>query len=85
MLLILLFFCIFIANNMTVIEIINQIKLEKTANQIYPDHSLFYEVIKIGMENNMSKSQIRAELNNLYFEHKIKVGRTINDKYIKLI
>jgi len=66
---------------MTILEIISQIEEDKKARKVFPTHSLFREIIKIYGDEKFA----RNELNRLYKEGKIKVGDTINDKYVLLI
>lgn len=49
-----------------------------------PSHVLLATLIK-HLHGVMGKQDIIDALNRLYAEGKIKAGKTINDKYIKLI
>jgi len=65
---------------LSIIEIINQIEADKKARNIFPTYATFLEIAKIHGNGN----EVRNELNRLWVEKKIKVGKTVNDKYIIL-
>ena len=65
-------------------EIINQISSEKESNNIYPTHALFKEVFDRATIEGIAADEIRNGLNELFIAGQIEVGRTINDKYIKI-
>ena len=65
-------------------EIINQISSEKEANNIEPTHALFKEVFDRATIEGIAADDIRNGLNELFINGEIEVGRTINDKYIKI-
>lgn len=65
-------------------EIINQISSEKKARNIEPTHALFKEVFDRATIEGIAADDIRNGLNKLFIAGKIEVGRTINDKYIKI-
>jgi len=65
---------------MSIIEIINWIEADKKARNIFPTHATFREILKI----HGRREEAVKELNNLYVEGKIKVGDTVNDKYIRI-
>ena len=65
-------------------EIINQISSEKEANNIEPTHALFKEVFDRATIEGIAADEIRNGLNELFIAGEIEVGRTINDKYIKI-
>jgi DNA-directed RNA polymerase delta subunit len=66
---------------MELTEIIINIENEKKGRNIFPFHALFREVVK---ESGLETKEVRRQLNILYKQGKIKVGETINDKYITL-
>ena len=65
---------------MNIIEIINQIESDKQERKIHPTHATFLEIVRI----HGNRDEVSKELNKLYLEDKIKIGNTINDKYILL-
>ena len=67
-----------------IFKIINQISSEKKARNIEPTHALFKEVYYRGQNMGLSAISIKSGLNELFISGKIEVGRTINDKYIKI-
>ena len=67
-----------------ILKIINQISTEKKARNIEPTHALFKEVFDRATIEGISADDIRNGLNKLFIAGKIEVGRTINDKYIKI-
>lgn len=72
---------------MTAIEIINQIEADKIRLHIAPVHALKLEVIKKAqaIHGTFAKAIIEAELTELVRTGKIKIGDTLNDKYIKVL
>lgn len=68
---------------MTAIEIINQIEADKKERHIAPHHATLLEIE--ARATDMTILQIRTELNQLWVSKKIKVGNTINGKYINII
>ena len=66
------------------LTIINQISNEKKARNIEPTHALFKEVFDRATIEGIAADEIRSGLNELFIAGKIEVGRTINDKYIKI-
>ena len=65
-------------------KIINQISNEKKAMNIEPTHALFKELFDRATIEGIAADEIRSGLNELFIAGKIEVGRTINDKYIKI-
>ncbi len=72
---------------MTTLEIINQIESDKIRRHIYPEHACKIEVIKAAQAMKMifAKEIIESELIELEKAGKIKIGDTLNDKYIKVL
>jgi hypothetical protein len=68
-------------NPPAIIDIIRRIEEWKTDTDIVPSHALFIEVANI--YGNVDEA--RKELNSLFREGKIETGRTLNDRYIRLI
>ena len=67
-----------------ILKIINQISSEKKARNIEPTHALFKDVFDRATIEGISADDIRNGLNELFINGEIEVGRTINDKYIKI-
>ena len=67
-----------------IFKIINQISTEKKARNIEPTHALFKDVFDRATIEGIAADDIRKGLNELFIAGKIEVGRTINDKYIKI-
>ena len=65
-------------------NIILEIIAEKKASNIEPTHALFKEVYYLGQKQGLSATSIKSGLNELFINGEIEVGRTINDKYIKI-
>ena len=65
-------------------NIILEIIAEKKASNIEPTHALFKDVFDRATIEGMAADEIRKGLNELYINGEIEVGRTINDKYIKI-
>ena len=63
---------------MNITEIINQIEEDKKARNVFPTYALFLEIVRI----HGNRDEVKDELNKLYKEGKIKIGETVNDKYI---
>ena len=64
----------------TILEII----ADKKKRNIEPSHALFKEVFDRATIEGIAADDIRNGLNKLYLAGEIEVGRTINDKYIKI-
>ena len=65
-------------------NIISEITADKKARNIEPTHALFKEVFDRATIEGIAADEIRNGLNELYLAGEIEVGRTINDKYIKI-
>ena len=65
-------------------NIISEITADKNARNIEPTHATYKEVYSIAMSKGLSIADVRNGLNELYLAGEIEVGRTINDKYIKI-
>ena len=65
-------------------NIILEIISEKKARNIEPTHALFKDVFDRATIEGIAADDIRNGLNELFLAGKIEVGRTINDKYIKI-
>ena len=66
-------------------NIILQIIADKKARNIEPTHATSKEVYSIAISKGLSLTDVRNGLNELYLAGEIEVGRTINDKYIKIL
>ena len=66
-------------------NIILEIIAEKKASNIEPTHALFKEVFDRATIEGIAADDIRNGLNELYINGEIEVGRTINDKYIRIL
>ena len=65
-------------------NIISEITADKKARNIEPTHAIYKEVYDIAKSKGLSLAEVRNGLNELYLAGEIEVGRTINDKYIKI-
>ena len=65
-------------------NIISEITEGKKKRNIEPTHALFKEVYSIAKSKGLSIEDVKNGLNELYLAGAIEVGRTINDKYIKI-
>ena len=65
-------------------NIILEIIAEKKASNIEPTHALFKDVFDRATIEGIAADEIRNGLNELFIAGEIEVGRTINDKYIKI-
>ena len=65
-------------------NIILEITEGKKKRNIEPTHALFKEVYAIAKSKGLSIEEVKNGLNELYLAGDIEVGRTINDKYIKI-
>ena len=66
-------------------NIILEITADKKARNIEPTHATYKEVYAIGQKQGLSATSIKSGLNELYVAGEIEVGRTINDKYIRVL
>ena len=60
------------------------ITADKKARNIEPTHALFKDVFDRATIKGIAADEIKSGLNELYLAGEIEVGRTINDKYIKI-
>ena len=65
-------------------NIISEITADKKARNIEPTHALFKDVFDRATIEGIAADDIRNGLNELFINGEIEVGRTINDKYIKI-
>ena len=65
-------------------NIILEIIADKKQRNIEPTHALFKEVFYRATIEGIAADDIRNGLNELFIKGEIEVGRTINDKYIKI-
>ena len=65
-------------------NIILQITSDRKARNIEPTHALFKDVFDRATIKGIAADEIKSGLNELYINGEIEVGRTINDKYIKI-
>ncbi len=70
----------------TVLEVLEMIEDEKVELKVEPTYTLYRELIPRCMfELLMEEAEIADELNKLYQNKQITVGKTINDKYIRVV
>jgi hypothetical protein len=65
-------------------NIILEITADKKARNIEPTHATFKEVYAKAVSKELSLTDVRNGLNELYLAGEIEVGDTLNDKYIKI-
>ena len=65
-------------------NIILKVIADKKQRNIEPNHALFKEVFDRATIEGIAADDIRNGLNELFIAGEIEVGRTINDKYIKI-
>jgi hypothetical protein len=65
-------------------NIILEITTDKKSRNIEPTHAIYKEVYDIAISKGLSGADVRNGLNELYLAGEIEVGRTINDKYIRI-
>lgn len=70
---------------MNIIEIINKLEEENKRKKIAPSHVLFIPLLRECIDLGITREELSAELNKLFKDGKIKVGRTINDKHISVV
>jgi hypothetical protein len=63
---------------MTLLEIIDQIEAGRKAARVFPFHATSLDIIRL----HGKQEEVSAELNRLYTGGIIKVGDTVNDKYV---
>ena len=66
-------------------NIILEITAEKKKRNIEPTHALFKEVYSIAKSKGFSVEDVKNGLDELFIAGEIEVGRTINDKYIRIL
>ena len=66
-------------------NIILEITADKKKRNIEPTHALFKEVYDIAKSKGLSVADVKNGLNELFITGDIEVGRTINDKYIRIL
>ena len=65
-------------------NVILKVIADKKQRNIEPSHALFKEVFDRATIEGIAADDIRNGLNELFINGEIEVGRTINDKYIKI-
>ena len=65
-------------------NIILEITEGKKKRNIEPTHALLKEVYAIAKSKGLSVEEVNDGLNELFIAGEIEVGRTINDKWIKI-
>ena len=65
-------------------NIILEITADKKNRSIEPTHALFKDVFDRATIEGIAADEIKKGLNELYLAGEIDVGRTINDKWIKI-
>ena len=66
-------------------KIISEIMAGKKQRKIEPTHALFREVMDRAAIENIAADEVRKGLNELYFAGKIEVGKTLNDKWVRIV
>ena len=66
-------------------NIILKIIADKKARNIEPTHALFKDVFDRATIEGIAADEIKKGLNELYLAGEIEVGRTINDKWIRVL
>ena len=66
-------------------NIILEITADKKKRSIEPTHAILKEVYSIAKSKGLSIEEVKNGLNELYVAGEIEVGRTINDKWIKIL
>ena len=66
-------------------NIILKIIADKKARNIEPTHSILKEVYSIAKSKGLSIEDVNNGLNELYLAGEIEVGKTINDKWIRVL
>ena len=67
------------------LTIIKQISTEKKSRNIEPTHAILKEVYSIAKSKGFSVEDVKNGLDELFIAGEIEVGRTINDKYIRIL
>ena len=58
---------------------------DKKARNIEPTHALFKDVFDRATFEGIATDEIKKGFNELYLAGEIEVGRTINDKWIRVL
>ena len=66
-------------------DIILKVIADKKQRNIEPAHALFKEVFDRATIEGIAADEIRKGLNELFIAGEIEVGRTINDKWIRVL
>ena len=66
-------------------NIILKIIADKKARNIEPTHALFKDVFDRATIEGIAADEIKDGLNELFVAGEIEVGRTINDKWIRVL
>lgn len=64
---------------MDLLELIKQMEEERIEAKITPSHITYTSLLN---RSGMKREELSSELNKLYKDGAIEVGKTINDKYI---
>ena len=65
-------------------NIILEITADKKKRNIEPTHAILKEVYSIAKSKGLSIEDVNNGLNELFIAGEIEVGKTINDKWIKI-
>ena len=65
-------------------NIISEITADKKKRNIEPTHAILKEVYSIAKSKGLSIEDVNNGLNELFIAGEIEVGKTINDKWIKI-
>ena len=65
-------------------NIISEITEDKKKRNIEPTHAILKEILSIAKSKGLSVEDVKNGLNELFIAGEIEVGRTINDKWIKI-
>ena len=66
-------------------DIILKVIADKKQRNVEPTHALFKEVFDRATIEGIASDEIRNGLNELFIAGEIEVGRTINDKWIRVL
>ena len=66
-------------------NIISEITVDKKKRSIEPTHAILKEVYFVAKSKGLSIEEVKNGLNELYLAGEIEVGRTINDKWIRVL
>ena len=66
-------------------EAIKYVQNQKKQKGIIPDYCMYLELAnRLHSTTKLTETQITKSLNQMYSDGVIQVGKTLNDKYIKL-